>query len=91
MPVGPGKYDDWVTKIREETQARCVVLMVVDGNKGTSFCVQSHEDISIALPELLRDTASSIESSIQDEIRPSIGGGSVLNPPSDSDGTEHAE
>lgn len=37
MAFGPGKYDDIVTRIRNETKARGVLLLIVGGTKGRGF------------------------------------------------------
>lgn len=64
MPPGPGKYDDACTVARESTQAEAVVLLVLNGDRGTGFSVQSHgEDISAALPDLLEHMARQIRQS----------------------------
>ena len=61
MAVGPGKYDALCTKIREETKAQGVILMVFDGNQGSGFSVQAPLDLTFGLPAILRDLAQQIE------------------------------
>ena len=62
MANGPGKYDDVCTVVRETTEARVVVMIVLDGNKGSGFSVQSTQgDVTTRLPGLLRLTAQMIE------------------------------
>ena len=58
---GPGKYDDDVTEIRERYAAEAVVLIVIGGSRGNSFCVQAPEELSRRLPTLLRTVADEIE------------------------------
>jgi hypothetical protein len=41
MAIGPGKYDDWVTTVREATEAEGVVLIVLNGVHGSGFSVQA--------------------------------------------------
>lgn len=60
MTAGPGKYDDVCTVARESTDASSVVLIVIDGNKGTGFSVQSDLDTLVRLPELLEELARQI-------------------------------
>jgi hypothetical protein len=62
MPVGPGKYDDLTTLVREATSARAVILIVTEGNKGSGFSVQT-TDMAIVrrLPQVLREMADEIE------------------------------
>lgn len=64
MPIGPGKYDDRCTKVREETKAEAVFLAVFGGDRGTGFSVQAPFELAIALPAILRDTADQIEKSL---------------------------
>jgi hypothetical protein len=40
MPDGPGKYNDIATRIRSETQAKGIVLVVLGGNRGHGFELQ---------------------------------------------------
>lgn len=63
MAVGPGKYDDLCTEIREGTKAEGVILMVFHGDKGSGFSVQAPLDLVLSMPEILRDTAKQIEES----------------------------
>jgi len=61
---GPGKYDDLCTKVREETKATGVILVVMDGNRGYGFSVQAPLVIVLGLPQILRDLAGKIEEDI---------------------------
>jgi hypothetical protein len=64
MALGPGKYDEQCTQVREETKAIGVCLLVFDGLKGSGFSVQTEDFRLLAmLPQILRDTANQIESS----------------------------
>jgi hypothetical protein len=64
MAHGPGKYDDACTAARESTQAEAVVLLVLNGDRGTGFSVQAlGQDISAALPDLLEHVAREIRRS----------------------------
>jgi|GEM_PF-1729312 hypothetical protein len=65
MPLGPRKYDEECTKIREETMAEGVLLIVINGKKGSGLSVQAPFEVSLALPAILRDTARQIEDSFQ--------------------------
>ena len=60
MTTGSGKYDDVCTTVRERTGARCVVIMVVDGDKGNGFSVQCEEAWLKYLPDILQDMAERI-------------------------------
>lgn len=61
---GAGKYDDLCTQVREAAEAQAVVLVVMDGNKGSGFSVQSHEPMSPAvLSVMLADLAHQVRQS----------------------------
>jgi hypothetical protein len=75
--IGPGKYEDIVTQLRERLQARAILLVVVQGNRGNGVSQQiaapSKEEarkISVVLADILRDIAHGIEGEV----------GSVLDP-----------
>lgn len=63
MSLGSGKYDDLATLVRERSRAQSVVVIVIDGERGSGFSVQSWGDITAQLPFLLRDVADKIEAS----------------------------
>ena len=63
MPMGPGKYDPYVTDIREKTGAYGVVLIVLGGEHGNGFSVQADGDTTLRLPELLEQMAADIRAS----------------------------
>ena len=51
MTVGPGVYDDdEATAARESTHAQAVALIVICGDKGSSFSCQAQEDVILDLP-----------------------------------------
>lgn len=59
---GPGKYDELCTLARERAKAVCVALIVIGGEKGIGFSVQSLDpELLFHLPTLLRLTADQIE------------------------------
>ena len=61
MALGPGKYGDLATYVREEAGAKAVVVIIVGGNKGAGFSVQATADTVLALPQMLRTVADGIE------------------------------
>jgi hypothetical protein len=62
MAAGPGKYDTLATHVRVEAQARAAIVIVIGGNLGDGFSVQCRgEDITQALPSILRRVADDIE------------------------------
>jgi hypothetical protein len=69
MAKGPGKYDDLATYVRTQSNGAAVIVIVIDGAKGSGFSVQTEDPVLVQhLPELLRDTAMQIENS-QKETR----------------------
>ena len=59
---GSSKYDDHLTRVRIETEAAAVVLIVVDGNRGHGFGVQCEGIFAWnRLPGLLRLMATELE------------------------------
>jgi hypothetical protein len=64
--IGPGKYDDLATMVREQAKARGVIVVIFDGDKGQGFSVQADLTITLALPNILRMIADQIE---QDGLR----------------------
>ncbi len=62
MAAGPGKYDDIATAARVQARAQAVVLIVLNGARGSGFAVQSEDAAIVAsLPKLLRLLADEIE------------------------------
>ncbi len=62
MPLGPGKYDEVASMAMQLTQARGVVLIVIDGSRGEGFEVQTHDaKLLAAMPAILRHMADVIE------------------------------
>jgi len=65
MPVGPGKYDDLCTKVREETNASGAIVLIFGGAEGDGFSCQAPLDVTLKLPEVLRSMADQIEASLR--------------------------
>lgn len=61
--IGPGKYDDLCTKVREEAGGgdTGVILLILRGNKGNGFSCQATLHDTLRLPNLLREVADQIE------------------------------
>jgi hypothetical protein len=60
MPLGPGKYDDLCTDIRQQSGADGVVLIVLNGRLGSGFSCQADLKRTAQLPDLLEDLARQI-------------------------------
>jgi hypothetical protein len=61
MSVGPGKYDDLATIVREQAHAAGVIVIVFNGDKGDGFSVQADLGTLLTLPQRLRFIADQIE------------------------------
>jgi hypothetical protein len=61
MALGPGRYDELATYVREQAQARAVVVIIIGGDKGGGFSVQAEAGLVLPLPALLRSIADRIE------------------------------
>jgi len=61
MALGPGKYDDLATELRTKTSAEGVVVLVVNGVKGSGLSAQLSLELTLTLPMMLRDIARQIE------------------------------
>ncbi|MCK1670340.1 hypothetical protein [Bradyrhizobium sp. 150] len=62
MPLGPGKYDDVCTMVREQvgtgtSAGSGVILIVLGGNKGSGFSCQADIEALTALPHILESVA----------------------------------
>jgi len=65
MAKGPGKYDDLATYVMEETDADVVLVVVLNGSRGSGFSVQALAGGTLLLPALLRMIADNIERDTQ--------------------------
>jgi hypothetical protein len=60
MALGPGKYDDLCTMVRDRTGAEGAIVIVLGGAKGSGFSVQGDLRVMIALPGMLDQIAATI-------------------------------
>lgn len=62
IPItGPGKYDYLATHVREKANAAFVLVLVVGGNLGGGFAVQSRDpELLQKVPDLLEEMARKI-------------------------------
>lgn len=60
MTLGPGKYDDLCTMVREKAKAAGVLLIVLGGEKGPGFSCQADIKTTMELPDLLEYIAKQI-------------------------------
>jgi hypothetical protein len=60
MPLGPGKYDDLCTYVREKAEALGVVIVVLRGNQGDGFAMQATAAATLDAPRMLHYLADQI-------------------------------
>lgn len=70
MALGPGRYDDLCTEVREKAQAEGAVLIVMGGRVGSGFSAQLTERDMRVVPGILRDVAQQIEDGMKGENEP---------------------
>jgi len=61
MAIGPGQYDDVATTVRTETRAEGVIILVINGRRGSGFSAQLPRALTLAMPAILRDLADQID------------------------------
>lgn len=61
MAFGPGKYDELATEVRTKAKAEGVLVLIVNGVRGSGFSAQLSLDLTLTLPAILRDIANQIE------------------------------
>lgn len=60
MALGPGKYDDLCTEVRERSKASGAIVIIFNGENGDGFSAQlPYEDI-FKVPDILRQMAETI-------------------------------
>jgi hypothetical protein len=64
MPIGPGKYDDICSKIRQEVNAKGVVLLILGGDKGDGFSCQAEKHLLECLRLCLEQSAEAMKQDI---------------------------
>ena len=60
MPLGPGKYDQICTEIREKTSASGAIVIIFGGNLGNGFSCQVEPELILKLPDILEFMAKEI-------------------------------
>lgn len=67
--LGPGKYDDLCTLVREAAEAEGALVVVVGGAKGPGFSCQFPPHLLRRIPEMLRIIADDIENSAEKDMQ----------------------
>jgi hypothetical protein len=72
MPIGAGKYDPECTAARESAQAEAVLLIVLNGNRGAGFSLQSvgGPATPAVLCDLLEHVVRQIRASLPPDAKP---------------------
>lgn len=60
MALGPGRYDDLCTYVREQAEAEGAIIIVIGGKDGAGFSCQADLSTMAVLPELLETIAKQI-------------------------------
>jgi hypothetical protein len=58
--IEPGRYDDLCTYVREQAQARSVIVIVIDGTRGSGISSQGAPTDLAELPAILEYAAADI-------------------------------
>ena len=69
MPLGPGKYDDLCTYVREHAKARGAMVVIFGGEKGEGFAVQADPVLALKMPDILEDMARQIRDSVNGGLK----------------------
>ena len=59
--IGPGRYDDYAQRILDDTKARLVLVLVVEGSRGSGMSMKATVTDTLMLPVILRRLARDIE------------------------------
>lgn len=59
--MGPGKYDELCTEVRDKVKADGAIVLIINGDKGSGFSCQASLPLIIGLPAMLRSMANQIE------------------------------
>lgn len=64
MAIGPGKYDDLCSEVRQKSDADAAFIIVINGNKGSGFSCQilGHMNNIINIANILEEMAKEIKS-----------------------------
>ena len=68
MALGPGKYDDLCTYVREKAEAQGAIVIVYGGNRGQGFSCQLPPHVVARVPDVLRQMADQIEADLKKGI-----------------------
>lgn len=64
MAMGPGKYDELCTYVREKAGADGAIVLIFGGEDGPGFSVQADARTLFAMPGILREMADQLAADI---------------------------
>lgn len=74
MAEGPGKYDEIVTRVREELDAKGIMLIVADGPEGSGCSVQgtfgAHFEFANLLDQISKATRAQMRQHVAENVEP---------------------
>jgi hypothetical protein len=70
MTIGPGKYDDLCTYVRERSGGEAAIVIVIGGSKGNGFSMQFN---NLAAMLQLADMLQQMAKQIRAELRKGTG------------------
>jgi len=65
MALGPGRYDDLCTYVRDQAKADGAIVIVLGGHKGSGFSMQGDLALMRRLPDMLEKLAATIRADAQ--------------------------
>lgn len=60
MAIGPGKYDDLCTLVREKANAEGAIVIILGGDRGSGFSCQTSMTVLLQLCDVLDDMVKQI-------------------------------
>ncbi|ASL48977.1 hypothetical protein bAD24_p01400 (plasmid) [Burkholderia sp. AD24] len=65
----PELLDAACIQVRDMTQARCAVVIVIDGDSGSGYSIVGPLDAQILLPDILRKVADSLRGQLASHLQ----------------------
>lgn len=72
MTIGEGKYDAICTQIREDHNADAVVVVIINGHRGTGFSVQASPIAMLKLPDAFHNMAEEMRRDVEKMLRAGV-------------------
>ena len=65
----PELLDAACVQVRDMTQARCAVVIVIDGDSGSGYSIVGPLDAQVLLPDILRKVADSLRGQLASHLQ----------------------